>query len=260
MTTIQINPERLDRMDQAISEGRVIRYQWMGTPDAQGRERACLLAYLFPEAGKERSATACPAEEIPRWLAYLTSWIDDAPSDNEWPGIVQRYASLLRRSHNLNEAAWRRLDYTMRRIAILKARSYLLDHDPMLTAIDAVIALLNRAISGDQPTKEEWSAEAEAATDAAAAAENVALAATDAAAATAAAANIARAARAAVLTATYAAEAREALALTLCGVADADVAAAYAAAANEMIQDFFMAWETEIAGSPNGEKNQSVIN
>ena len=39
--------ERVARLDTMIAEDRVIRHEW-----TDGRERACLLAALSPEAGK----------------------------------------------------------------------------------------------------------------------------------------------------------------------------------------------------------------
>ena len=56
-----------DRLDQFLSEGRLIRNAWRNqTPD--GRETACLLSAMFPEV--RDSVTQCPAGTIPLWLSY----------------------------------------------------------------------------------------------------------------------------------------------------------------------------------------------
>jgi len=174
------NEDRLDRLDAMICEGRLLRGTW-----TDGRERACLLAALSPECGKAKSPDACPATVMPAWLAELTPWMDDAGSTGAWPGMVRRYAGLARRWHVLDAAAWRRLDYASRAIAVREARSHVVrvaPSDPVLLAIDGVLALLER--------EHVDPAAARAAADAAAA--DAARARADAAAAWAAAAWAAR--------------------------------------------------------------------
>ena len=67
----------MNLLQQLIDEGRLIRRAWAGTDD-QGRETACLLAAISPEAGQAQNPNACPAHVMPQWLAHLTPWIDDA--------------------------------------------------------------------------------------------------------------------------------------------------------------------------------------
>ena len=119
-TTMQ---ERCDRLDAMIAEGRVLRGAWVRR-DNDGRERACLLAALSPECGAERTPGACPADVMPRWLAEMVPSIDDSGSADAWPEMVRRFASLARRWHVLDDAAWQRLDYTARLIAIGEAEQH----------------------------------------------------------------------------------------------------------------------------------------
>lgn len=149
-----------------IYDGTLARHQWTGT-DAHGRHVACLLAAASPDVAAAQSAGACPAWLLPPWLAHLTPWIDDSPSDDAWPSIVRRYAELLGQSSILDATAWRRLDYGARRIAVLEARSHVADGDSVLIAIDRVVALLDREIAGSPPSQTEWDAAARAAARAA---------------------------------------------------------------------------------------------
>ncbi len=58
--------ERLDfdRLNQFIAEGRLLRGTWHDTA-AEGRERACLMAALYPPCGEEQTERACPAALMP---------------------------------------------------------------------------------------------------------------------------------------------------------------------------------------------------
>jgi hypothetical protein len=101
--------ERLDRLDLLLREDRIVRSQWRGSRD--GKEVACLLAALSPEAGERKVASACPADVMPRWLAELTPSMDDSGSEREWPAFVKRYARLARRWGILSPAEWRKVEY-----------------------------------------------------------------------------------------------------------------------------------------------------
>jgi len=150
------NEDRLDRLDAMIREDRLVRGGW-----TDGRYRACLLVALAPECGESRSPRECPATVMPKWLAELTPWMDDAGSTEAWPGLVRRYAGLARRWHVLDAAAWRRLDYTSRAIAVREARSHVAPGDPALVAIDAVLALLEREhVDPAATTAAAWTAAA----------------------------------------------------------------------------------------------------
>jgi hypothetical protein len=122
-----------------IAEGRLIRRAWTA-----GHDRACLLAALSPEAGYAESAAACPAELMPPWLAELTPWLDDAPSEHAWPGVVRRYASLARRWHVLDGRAWDRARIGALLAIVEEARAHAGDDAIPLAAIDGVLGWLRR--------------------------------------------------------------------------------------------------------------------
>ncbi len=131
--------ERLDRLDALIREERIIRGAWTE------RDRACLLAALAPEAGKAESASACPAEVMPRWLAHLPPWLDDAPSEQAWPALVRRYAGLARRWGALDAAAWERARVGVLLVIATEARQHCPQHEAQaLAAIDEVLAWLRQ--------------------------------------------------------------------------------------------------------------------
>jgi hypothetical protein len=197
-----INSERTDRLDTMLREGRLIRHAW-----TEGHDRACLLAALSPEAGAAESASACPAEVMPAWLAFLTPWLDDAPSAGAWPSIVSRYAALARRWHVLDAAAWERARIASLMAIVSEARTHVApeEHARVLAAIDGVLGWLRRGAA--ESVRE--AAEADAARAAAARAARAAMAAAeaDATAVWAARAAVWAAARAAEADATAAARA-----------------------------------------------------
>jgi hypothetical protein len=134
-----MDSERIDRLDTMIAEGRLIRRAWTA-----GHDRACLLAALSPEAGAAQTAAACPAELMPPWLAYLTPWLDDAPSADAWPHIVRRYASLARRWHVLDGRAWDRAKVGALLAIVEETRMHASDDAVALAAIDGVLGWLRR--------------------------------------------------------------------------------------------------------------------
>lgn len=144
------------RLDTMISDGRLIRCAWTGH-DAEGRETACLLAALSPDVARDLSPGACSSTIMPPWMAYLTPWINDAPSATAWPGIVRRYADLARRWHVLNEAGWHRTYHDICDIIVREAMRH--------ADNNGVLGLCERRVTGDWPNAEEW---AEVATAAAA--------------------------------------------------------------------------------------------
>jgi hypothetical protein len=148
------------RFELLRREGRLIRLSWTGT-DTRGRETACWLAALAPEVGRAMTPAACPADIMPRWLAHLTVWLDDAPSDEAWPGLAARFGGLAGRWRVLAEDDWRRLDYTARRISVEAAHPFA---GAAADAVAVVLALLRRAEAGEAVTAAEWN-EAEDAAD-----------------------------------------------------------------------------------------------
>jgi hypothetical protein len=205
---------RLSRLDTLIAEGRLVRQEWAGH-DASGRETACLLAALSPEAGVKESAGACPATVMPSWLAHLTPWIDDAGTLEHWPEVVRRYASLAHRWNVLSQESWTRLDYRVRAICVREAMRHTTDAGT-LAACDTVGALCDRTAVGDTGEK-DWATAGAAAAAAKSAAWSAAAAAKSAAWSAAAAAKSAAwsataAAKSAAWSATWAAAAAAAAA------------------------------------------------
>jgi hypothetical protein len=95
---------------------------------------------------------------MPQWLAYLTPWIDDAGTLEQWPVVLRRYAGLVSRWSVLTLEDWHRLDYTCRRLAVEEAARHcnaeqFLKGTPV---VRTVIALCSRAENGDYPPGEEW--------------------------------------------------------------------------------------------------------
>jgi hypothetical protein len=181
-----------------LREGRLIRGAW-----TEGHDRACLLAALSPEAGAAESASACPAEVMPAWLAHLTPWLDDAPSAEAWPSIVARYAALARRWHVLDDEGWERVRIAALVVIVTEARAHVApEHASVLAAIDGVLGWLRLGAA-----KSEREAAARAADAASAAAARAARAAWAADAAAAASADAAWAAARAAASAAARAEA-----------------------------------------------------
>ena len=115
--------DRIERLNTMIREDRITRHDWSRV-DEQGREVACLLAALSPEAGRAENAEACPAEVMPAWFACLTPWIDDCGSEAEWPRVVRRYSACAARWSALDEAAWRRVEVVARRVSVVEAMGH----------------------------------------------------------------------------------------------------------------------------------------
>jgi hypothetical protein len=137
-------------LKQFIEEGRLIRKEWFGT-DSQGRQTACLYAALTGSSNPD----ACPSSVMPVWMAHLTPWIDDAGSDEHWPSVVRRYADLQERWHVLTPEDWSWLEFKTKRICLAEAMGHTKDKD-VLAICERVLALLDRALSGDVPTPEEF--------------------------------------------------------------------------------------------------------
>jgi hypothetical protein len=164
--------ERIERLNAYINEGRVIRNQWTGT-DAQGRETACLLAALSPEAGSSQEASACPAHVMPSWLAYLTTDLNDRGSNAAWPGMVRRYAALAARWHRLDDAAWLRVQYKVLAATVREAKSYVADQADVLAACEQVVELCEQVVETGKVDEEAFRAAAARAAAARAAADAV---------------------------------------------------------------------------------------
>ena len=160
MTSLTI-PERLARLDRAHAEGKIIRGSW-----GDGANPASLLFWYSPEARASEDARACPADAMPPWLAHLTVWLDDAPSEAAWPGVIARYVRVLPRLLALAPERLTWLDYECRAIAVREARTHTKD-PPALVGIDGVLVLLDRAAIGGAVQRMEWEEAAKAAARAA---------------------------------------------------------------------------------------------
>lgn len=145
--------ERFARLNQMIEKGDLLRSQW-----TDGKERACLLAALSPEAGERQSATACPANVLPAWFAQLTPSMDDNGSLDEWPAFVKRYADVVRRAaESLDADGWRRTEYRVRALAVSEAMKHT-TYEPTLAACSVVVNLCQKVAEGEEISEEERSA------------------------------------------------------------------------------------------------------
>ena len=169
------------RVREYLRDGRLLRNAWTDT-DTEGRKRACLLAAFVPACGSAQSADVCPADLIWPWLAHLTPWIDDAPSEAAWPGFVERYAAVVPRLAGLPDGTSRRCEYAVRALIVREARSHTTDARSVASC-DTVIALCDRVAARDEPSDAEWCDAVGAAASSQAAAAAAAKVADDAAAA-----------------------------------------------------------------------------
>ena len=141
-----------ERLDQYVTDGRLIRGTWRGRSD-DGRETVCLLAAMSPEVRSDSSE--CPEAICPAWWARLTVSIDDAGTLEHWPEVVRRYASLAHRWHVLTVDGWRRLRHACCAAIVHEAISHAKRQDVRL-ACERVIALCYRGVAGDYPSAGEW--------------------------------------------------------------------------------------------------------
>ena len=145
----------LKNFDTMLSGGRITRYQWTGRDD-NGRVTACILAAIFPQAGKAKSASVCPSDQMWPWLAHLTPWINDFGSEGLWQQVVQRYAKILHNLHRLDAADGKRLELVCKRIFVSEARSHARPGShKTLEAIDLVIELIDLSLACGEPTSDE---------------------------------------------------------------------------------------------------------
>jgi hypothetical protein len=79
MLTVQ---DRIAQAETALNEGRIIQGDWR-RKNGGGRELVCALAAFGPDIN---SASDCPAELMPQWLAELVPVLDDgiAAADVPW--------------------------------------------------------------------------------------------------------------------------------------------------------------------------------
>ena len=245
-----------DRLDAAIAADTLTRRRW--TAEEQGRHLACLLAAMVPKCGERETSDACPATVIPEWLAHLTPWIDDAGSQDRWPGVVREYACLLRASVALSSEQCQRLDFACRAVAVREERDQISKNAQIgkkaqrIAAIDAVLELLDHASAGGMVSDQEW-----VAARAAAPAEAWEAVRPAAAAAAASSSSTMAAKRAAADVASAAMRASADVA-SAADVADVERASEMASemASDRMIDGIFTAWRTVIRETVNSSARQ----
>ena len=91
----------------------------------------------------------------PQWLDLLTPLMNSEGSKTVRPAMKRRLAALAGRWHVLDYEAWRRLDYTARRIVLEHCLPVAGRAAP---AVEAVVALLRRAEASEAVTYTEWQA------------------------------------------------------------------------------------------------------
>lgn len=182
--------ERIERLDQFIADGRLIRRDYFDRDD-RGRELACLYAAMVPEC--DESTEHCPADLMWQWLADCVPWIDDAGTEEQWPTVIRRFAAIMRDLPTLGEDDGERIKRDWLRLHVLPmARANCpASRTEAIAAIDGVIALYQEwHDTGVRPDDQRWDAARAAAAaaewDAASAAERLAALAAERAAALAA--------------------------------------------------------------------------
>lgn len=140
----------MNTLELAFREGRIIRRKWSDT-DAKGRRLLCLLTALANDPNVRPEI--CPAHLCPAWLAYLLPWIDDAGTAERWPGFIERCVQLAPWWGRMTPKQSRHLDLFTRKVALLEARQFV---GESTKDIDDVLALIARAMSGDEPLPGDW--------------------------------------------------------------------------------------------------------
>lgn len=166
-----------DRYFEYLEQGRLLRGKWNST-DEEGRHTACMLAALAPNGETWNGPENCPANLLAPWFAELIPMIDDKGSDEAWPEMAKRMGHVLRGVYRLSAEDWDRLKFETLKIAVAEAKSHT-SEARAIESCDHVLGLIERWLSGDKPSQQEWRDAADAAYAAAAAA---AYAAADAAA------------------------------------------------------------------------------
>ena len=90
MTTAKTAAEAYDRYTKALDEGLLIQKAWHVEED--GRHLACALGVIGDEV---TSASACPADVMPRWLAQMVPWFFDNQERNDALSWGKRFYAAL---------------------------------------------------------------------------------------------------------------------------------------------------------------------
>lgn len=154
--------ERFSLLREAIDKDLVCRGSWEKVEE-DGRRLACLLLTIAPETRDcdyeghpTFDAGRCPASVLPMWLAILTPWIDDSPSEEAWPDILRRYADVVgRAADRFDPFDWERVEHRVRKACIIEARSCIEDIE-VHQICDRAIVLCDRAALGDEPSDRDF--------------------------------------------------------------------------------------------------------
>ena len=147
--------ERLHNLNTLIAEYRLLRGKWTDK-DEHGRQRACLLAALSPEVAASKSASKCPSDVMPTWLAVLTPAIDDNGSLSEWSSVVARYANLASRWKILSEDNWKRAEMRIRIKIVQAVKAAVTDRHVIEFCREYLTLAVAQGEGRDVPTS-EWS-------------------------------------------------------------------------------------------------------
>lgn len=152
---VQANARRfIEFLGDSPETSRIIAHKWRDK-DSDGRELVCPLAAY--SSAVISSAWQCPTDELPRFVALMLPAIDDNVSDEaRWP-IMRCLGDILIHPHfaTLSDIAWRRINMGWRIVALREVMSHT-QNQKMQTACETVIALCERAASGDEPSLTEW--------------------------------------------------------------------------------------------------------
>lgn len=146
--TYHIPTERIDALALAATEGRVIREDWRQT-GADGREMACTLGWLGDDI---EDPSECPAEYMPRWLAYLVPECNDRTGEEGFAVWLDRIPGILRRISAVPDDVWPVLERRAKARAVVEAMRHTGD-EFALAACREVLRLLR-----DGGTAEEFTA------------------------------------------------------------------------------------------------------
>ncbi len=102
------------------------------------------------KAGKRRRLTSGP--HAPKWLKFLTPWINHSGSDGRWGEFKGRYYSASRRWSALDDPSWRGLDFRIRKLLVEVS----LDADSECPISNRIISLLAKEAGGVPVKSSEW--------------------------------------------------------------------------------------------------------
>jgi hypothetical protein len=156
--------ERRNYLSSLHEQGLIRPGAW--STDERGRHFVCLLSAISPEVEAEESASACPADVMPAWLAHLIVSAYDGASNDGRSRLVQLYLDTMTKWSQLSPAAWRQCDLTLRREALNIILPFAGTSGPVVIQVHA---LISRALNGDEPSEAQWAAAAAETAEAAAA-------------------------------------------------------------------------------------------